>query len=127
MWSSDDEARSPGLGASSSEHAVPALDSEDSYDEDELPQNIQGMGYKSDDWCTVLWFLKGHDAIMGEDKMQLRIYAACNQLMGDARMVRLAGHVPAPTDVGLRKLKTEFSIEGGCTRVRWLECPTVPC
>ena len=87
MWSSDDEARSPGLGASSSEHAVPALDSEDSYDEDELPQNIQGMGYKSDDWCTVLWFLKGHDAIMGEDKMQLRIYAACNQLMRDARMV----------------------------------------
>jgi hypothetical protein len=86
MSSSDDEARSHGLGASSSKHAVPPLDSEDSYDEDELPQDIQGMAYKSDDWRTVLRFSKGEDAIMGEDEMLLRIYAACNQLMDDARM-----------------------------------------
>ena len=123
MCSSDDEARSPGLGASSSKHAVPPLDSDDAYDEDALPQNIQGMAYKSDNWRTVLRFSKGEDAIMGEDEMQLRIYAACNQLMDDARMVRLAGHVPAPSDVGLWKLKTEFTIDSGRTRVRWMECP----
>ena len=41
MSSSDDEARQSSLGASSSKHAVPVLDSKDSHDEDELPQNKQ--------------------------------------------------------------------------------------
>ena len=123
MSSSDDEARQSSLGASSSKHAVPVLDSKDSHDEDELPQNKQRMGDEYGDWRTVIRFSKGDDAIMGEDEMQLRILAACNQLMDDARMVRLAGHVPAPTDVGLWKLKTEFTIDSGRTRVRWLECP----
>ena len=43
---------------------------------------------------------------MGEDEMKLQITQAYNKIMEDSRMVRLPGHVPAPTDVGLWKLKS---------------------
>ena len=68
MSRSDDDARQSSLGASSSKHAVPVLDSKDSHDEDELPQNKQRMGDEHGDWRTVIRFSKGDDAIMGEDE-----------------------------------------------------------
>ena len=55
--------------------------------------------------------------------MKLQITQAYNTIMEDSRMVRLPGHVPAPTDVGLWKLKSEYTIDGGRTSVKWCQCP----
>mmetsp|Transcript_52291 Transcript_52291/g.109132 ORF Transcript_52291/g.109132 Transcript_52291/m.109132 type:complete len:96 (+) Transcript_52291:127-414(+) len=60
---------------------------------------------------------------MGEDEMNLQITQAYNKLMEDSRLVRLPGHVPGPTDAGLWILKTEYTIDGGRTRVKWCQCP----
>jgi hypothetical protein len=43
--------------------------------------------------------------------------------MDDARMFRMPGHQPGPTDVGLWKLKREWTIDGGKTVVKWCQCP----
>ncbi len=38
-------------------------------------------------------------------------------------MVRLHGHVPAPTNVGFWKLKSEYTVDHGRTSVKWCYCP----
>ena len=91
MSSSDEEAHSPDLGASSSKDAVSPLDSESSDDDDQLPKP-KPNGKKSYprpriEWREVIRLSKGIDATMGEDEMKLQITQAYNQIMEDARMV----------------------------------------
>jgi hypothetical protein len=125
MSSSDDEAPSPDLGASSSKDPPPPLDSESSDEDEEVPIPKSKKSYKRPriEWREVLALSKGDDATMGEDEMKLLITQAYNQIMEDSRMVRLPGHNPGPTDVGLWKLKTEYMVDNGRTSVKWCYCP----
>jgi hypothetical protein len=65
--------------------------------------------------------------IIEEDEMKLQILQAHNKIMEDLslRFVRLLGHVPGLTDVGMWKLKSEFTIDGGQTVFKWCQCPMV--
>ena len=121
MSSSDDEAQSPDIGASSSKDPVPPLDAESSDEDEEVPIPKSKKSYKRPriEWREVLTLSKGDDATMGEDEMKLLITQAYNQIMEDSRMVRLPGHNPGPTDVGLWKLKTEYMVDNGRTSVKW--------
>ena len=125
MSSSDEEAPSPQIEASSSKDPPPPLDAESSDEEVELPFPKSKKGYKRPriEWREVLCLSKGADATMGEDEMKLQITQAYNQFMEDSRMVRLPGHMPAPTDVGLWKLKSEYMVDNGRTSVKWCYCP----
>ena len=125
MSSSDDEAPSPDLGASSSKDPPPQLESESSHDEDELPVLKSKKGYRRPrlEWREVIRHRKGNDALRGEDEMKLQITPACNQIMEESRVARLHGHMPAPTDIGLWKLKTKYTIDHGRTSVKWCYCP----
>ncbi len=125
MSSSDDEAHSPDLGACSSKDPPPPLESESSDIEDQLPKKKGNKSYARPriEWREVIRFSKGDDAMIGEDEMKLQITQAYNKIMEDARMVRLPGHVPGPTDVGLWKLKTEYTVDHGRTSVKWMRCP----
>ena len=111
--SSDEEAASPVLGASSSKDPPPPLNSVASDDDDELPDQRRRKSHSRPriEWQEVLKFEKGARAIMGEDQMKLEIAQAYNKIMDDSRMVRLPGHVPAPTDCGLWKLKRETMVD----------------
>ena len=55
--------------------------------------------------------------------MKLEINQACNQIMEESRMIRLPGHVPQLTDVGMWKLKSEYMCDQGQTSVKLLFCP----
>ena len=108
----DDEAPSPETGACSSKDPPPPLQSESADDEDELPVSKRKSGYRRPrvEWREVLRHVKGDEALMGEDDMKLQITQASNQIMEESRMVRLPGHVPAPTDVGFWKMKSAHTI-----------------
>ncbi len=125
MSSSEKEAASPVLGARSSKDPPPQLNSVASDDDDELPDQprLKSHSRPRIQWQEVLRFEKGARAIMGEDQMKLEIAQAYNKIMDESRMVRLPGHVPAPTDCGLWKLKRETMIDYGTTSVKWMTCP----
>jgi hypothetical protein len=129
MSSSDEDApHSPELGASSSKGQPPALDAESEASDDSMDQRVRKVSNKSYkrpriEWRTVLHFVKGDEATMGEDEMKLRITEAYNKIMEDSRLVRLPGHVEQETDRGLWKLKSEYKIDGGRTVVTWCQCP----
>ena len=127
MSSSDDEAPSPETGACSSKDPVPPLQSESADDEDELSVSKRKSGYRRPrvEWREVMRHEKGDEAVMGEDEMKLQSKPASNQIMEESRMVRLPGHVPAPTDVGLWKLKSANIMHNAghmlqCTTAPWL-------
>ena len=124
MSSDDEEAQSPVLGAGSSKDPPPPLESESEQSDDELPKK-KSKSYKRPriNWESVLFFVKGDEATVDEGEMKIQIFSAANKIMDDARMFRMPGHVPGPTDVGLWKLKTEWTIDGGKTVVKWLQCP----
>ena len=124
MSSSDEEAHSPVLGAGSSKDPPPPLESESEHSDDELPKK-KSKSYKRPriKWDSVLYFVKGDEATVDEGEMKIQILSAANKIMDDARMFRMPGHVPGSTDVGLWLLKTEWTIDGGKTVVKWLQCP----
>ena len=80
MSSSDDEAQSPNLGASSSKDPPPPLDAESSdelEDVDLLRAIVKSKkSYKRPriEWREVLCLSKDADATMGEDEMKLQIH-----------------------------------------------------
>ena len=76
MSSSDDEAPSPDLGASSSKDPPPPLDSESSDEDEEVPIPKSKKSYKRPriEWREVLCLSKGADATMREDEMRLQIH-----------------------------------------------------
>ena len=76
MSSSDDEAPSPDLGASSSKDPPPPLDSESSDEDEEVPIPKCKKYYKRPriEWREVLALSKGDDATMREDEMRLQIH-----------------------------------------------------
>ena len=117
MSSSDDEAQSPNLGASSSKDPPPPLDAESSdelEDVDLLRAIVKSKkSYKrpSIEWREVLSLSSGADGTMREDEMKLQITEAYNQFMEDSQKIQLPGHMPAPTDVGLWKLKSEYMVD----------------
>ena len=125
MSSSDDEAPSPETGACSSKDPPPPLQSESADDEDQLPVSKRKSGYRRPrvEWQEVMRHVKGDEALMGEDAMKLQIIQASNQIMEESRMVRLPGHVPASTDVGLWKLKSSNTMDNGLTHVAVYNCP----
>ena len=75
MSSSDDEAQSPDIGASSSKDPPPPLDAESSDEDEEVPIPKSKKSYKRPriEWREVLALSKGDDATMGEDEMKLQI------------------------------------------------------
>ena len=76
MSSSDDEAQSPDIGASSSKDAPPPLDAESSDEDEEVPIPKSKKSYKRPriEWREVLCLSTGADATMGEDEMKLQIH-----------------------------------------------------
>ena len=76
MSSSDDEAPSPDLGASSSKDPPPPLDSESSDEEEEvhIPKSKKSYKRPRIEWREVLALSKGDDATMREDEMRLQIH-----------------------------------------------------
>ncbi len=113
MSSSDDEAQSPNLGASSSQDPPPPLESESSDEDDELQipksKNLTSVLVLSGEKCFVC------QRVLMQPWERMR--------WEDSRMVRLPGHMPGPTDVGLWKLKSEYMVDDGRTIVRWCYCP----
>ena len=76
MSSSDDEAQSPDIGASSSKDPPPPLDAESSDEDEEVPIPKSKKSYKRPriEWREVLALSKGDDATMREDEMRLQIH-----------------------------------------------------
>ena len=76
MSSSDDEAQSPDIGASSSKDPPPPLDAESSDEDEEVPIPKSKKSYKRlrIEWREVLALSKGDDATMREDEMRLQIH-----------------------------------------------------
>ena len=76
MSSSDDEAQSPDIGASSSKDPPPPLDVESSDEDEEVPIPKSKKSYKRPriEWREVLCLSTGADATMGEDEMKLQIH-----------------------------------------------------
>ena len=74
MSSSDDEAQSPDIGASSSKDPPPPLDAESSDEDEEVPIPKIKKSYQRPriEWREVPALSKGDDATMGEDEMNLR-------------------------------------------------------
>ena len=59
--------------------------------------------------------------------MKLQITQAYNRIMEYGKMVRLPGHVPAPADVGLWKLKIEYTVDHVRINLKWCYCPMAYC
>ena len=118
MSSDDEEVQSPLLGSSRSNEPPPLVASDSGGSEDEFP-----VEPPRNQWRTVLNLAKGEDAIMGEDQMKHMIVKGYTKIMEDSGMLMLPGHVSAPTDLGLWKLKKEVTIDGGQTVVKHCICP----
>jgi hypothetical protein len=151
MSSSEDEAQSPELGASSSKDPPPPLESEDAFttptkkkgrpnpsesqdlsdsDADSKDSEDQSACKKSRsykrppiEWENVVSFVKGDEATMDEDEMRSKVRAAATKIMEDSRMIRLPSHVTRPGDEGLWKEIRSYRTDSGKTLVRWLRCP----
>jgi hypothetical protein len=93
--------------------------------DDELPKK-KSKSYKRPhiNWEQVLFLVNADEATVDEGEMKIQILSAANKNMDDSRMFRMPCHIPSPTDVGLWKLKTEWTIDGGKTVVKWPQCPT---
>ena len=76
MSSSDDEAQSPDIGASSSKDPPPPLDAKSSDEDEEVPIPKSKKSYKRPriEWREVLCLSKVADATMREDEMRLQIH-----------------------------------------------------
>ena len=135
MSSSEEEAQSPELGASSSKDPPPPLESESEYaEEDEASSQSdaekaevskKARDYKRPraEWTTVLTHNKGEAATIDEDEMKLQILQAANQIMEASRMYKLPGHRSKETDLGMWKQKRPWTVDKGETDVRWYYCP----
>ena len=71
MSSSDDEAQSPDIGASSSKDSPPPLDAVSLDEDEEVPILKSKKSYKRPriEWREVLALSEGDDATMGEDEI----------------------------------------------------------
>ena len=118
MSSDEEEVQSPLLGSSRFNEPPPLVASDSGGSEDELP-----VEPPRNQWRVVLKFAKGDDAMMGEDQMKHMIAQGCTKIMEDSGLHMLPGHVSAPTDVGLWKLISEYTIDGGQTVVKHCGCP----
>jgi len=151
MSSSEDEAISPELGASSSKDPPPPLESEDAFttptkkkgrpnpsesqdlsdsdadsnDSEDQSACKKSRSYKRPpiEWENVVSFVKGDEATMDEDEMRSKVRAAAQKIMEDSRMIRLPSHVTRPGDEGLWKEIRSYRTDRGKTLVRWLRCP----
>ncbi len=124
MSSDEEEVPSPVTGASSSKEQPPLLPSDSESRQDELTEKAkQETLQASIQWLKVLRFSKGDDTIIGEDEMKLQILQAHKKIMESLILVQLPGHMPGQTDVGMWKLKSEDTIDGRQTVVKWCQCP----
>ncbi len=151
MNSSEDEAQSPELGASSSKDPPPPLESGDAFTTPSkkcrpIPSGSQALPSDSDaesnesenisvckksrsykrpqiEWENVVSFVKGDEATMDEDEMKSKVRAATKNIMEDSRMIRLPSHVTRPGDEGLWKEIRSYKTDRGKTLVRWFRCP----
>ena len=122
MSSSDEEAPSPVLGASSSKDHAPItpLQSESDCDDDAKKKS---RNYKRPRavWTCACEFLKGDEAEMDDDEMKARIFQAARDYMEAGKIYKLGNHRPGPNDYGLWKLVRDWPINGGM--VSWYRCP----
>jgi hypothetical protein len=110
MSSSDEEARSPELGASSSKDPPPQLESESEHDEQvdaeensasdssssvECSKKARYYNRPRAEWTTVLQLKKGEAATMDEDEMKIEILRAANGIMENLACTSFQAIVPS--------------------------------
>jgi hypothetical protein len=101
MSSSDEEAISPVLGASSATEAVPPISEPESESYED--EGKKKLSVKKDDrpWESVAMFTKGKAALQDSEEIKGLIYEAAKNIMEDSGLIRLSTHRPKPTDLHL--------------------------
>ena len=124
MSSSDEEAPSPVLGASSSNDQAPVtpLQSESESDDG---RKKKAPKYKRPrvEWTTILNISKGADAEMDEDDLWARVKDAAREFMEASKVFKIYGHKSSATDLGMWKMMKFWPADSGTTEVRVFKCP----
>ena len=124
MSSSDEEASSPVLGASSSKDRAPVTPLESESDSDDCGKK-KTPKYKRPrvQWNMVHFFVKGADAEMDDDERKLQIEQGARAFMEAGHVYKVPGHKAGPTDCGLWKQSKEWTADGGDTKTCVFKCP----
>ncbi len=71
-------------------------------------------------WNHVLDFVKGDDAVLGEDEMKTQIEQAARKFMEAGRIFKLSNHKSGSKDYGMWKLVRDWQADWGETMmVSW--------
>ena len=122
MRTSDEEAISPVLGASSATEAVPPISEPESESYEDEGKKKRSVKKDNRPWESVAMFTKGKAALQDSEEIKGLIYEAAKNIMEDSGLIRLSTHRPKPTDLHLWKSVTSWHSDHNTTLTTIYHC-----